>query len=84
MKVFDEGDKDNADTNILIVIEPTKYLDVIDAANVKTNILLMNKPTNHLNVINVAWAKRYLHSLTDVTAIIVLTQACSTTASSTQ
>merc|ERR1711906_17202 len=34
-------------------------------------ILLMDEPTNHLDVINVAWVKKYLNSLTNVTAIIV-------------
>jgi elongation factor 3 len=37
----------------------------------KADILLMDEPTNHLDVINVAWVKKYLNSLTDVTAIIV-------------
>merc|ERR1712194_732111 len=35
------------------------------------DILPMDEPTHHLDVINVAWAKKYLNSLTDVTAIIV-------------
>jgi elongation factor 3 len=35
------------------------------------DILLMDEPTNHLDVINVAWVKKYLNSLTNVTAIIV-------------
>lgn len=37
----------------------------------KADILLMDEPTNHLDVINVAWVKKYLNSLTNVTAIIV-------------
>jgi len=37
----------------------------------KADILLMDEPTNHLDVINVAWVKKYLNSLTTVTAIIV-------------
>merc|ERR1719203_2390722 len=37
----------------------------------RADILLMDEPTNHLDVINVAWVKKYLNSLTDVTAIIV-------------
>jgi elongation factor 3 len=37
----------------------------------KADILLMDEPTNHLDVINVAWVKKYLNSLTEVTAIIV-------------
>jgi len=37
----------------------------------KADILLMDEPTNHLDVINVAWVKKYLNSLTDVTAILV-------------
>jgi elongation factor 3 len=37
----------------------------------KADILLMDEPTNHLDVINVAWVKKYLNSLTDVTAIMV-------------
>jgi len=35
------------------------------------DILLMDEPTNHLDVINVSWVKKYLNSLTEVTAIIV-------------
>lgn len=37
----------------------------------RADILLMDEPTNHLDVINVAWVKKYLNSLTNVTAIIV-------------
>jgi len=37
----------------------------------KADILLMDEPTNHLDVINVAWVKKYLNSLTNVTAILV-------------
>ena len=37
----------------------------------KVDILLLDEPTNHLDDINVAWVKRYLNSLTEVTAIIV-------------
>ena len=37
----------------------------------KADILLLDEPTNHLDDINVAWVKRYLNSLTEVTAIIV-------------
>jgi elongation factor 3 len=37
----------------------------------QADILLLDEPTNHLDVINVAWVKKYLNSLTDVTAIIV-------------
>jgi elongation factor 3 len=37
----------------------------------KADILLMDEPTNHLDVINVAWVKKYINSLTNVTAIMV-------------
>jgi elongation factor 3 len=37
----------------------------------KADILLLDEPTNHLDVINVAWVKKYLNSLTNVTAIMV-------------
>merc|ERR1711966_645922 len=37
----------------------------------KADILLLDEPTNHLDVINVAWVKKYINSLTNVTAIMV-------------
>ena len=36
----------------------------------------MDELTNHVNVIDVVLAKKYLHSLIDVTSVIVSTQAC--------
>ena len=49
-------------------------------ANAEANVLLVGESRDHLVNINVAWAKKYLYSLTDVTAIIVSTPVYLTTA----
>ena len=42
-----------------------------DENNTNVDTLLMENPTNYINVMGVAWTKKYIKSLTDITAIIV-------------
>ena len=47
----------------------------IGVADAEAAILPWNKIANHVDAINMALTKNYLHSLTDVTSIIVSTLA---------